>query len=260
MPAINTIPVNPYEPNSAYNHLVDNAPILEIIEQLNTINTQVDLNTLELLSAIGTAGSLSNRLNQSLEQDGSLMSSAIDSALHSIEEHTDTADYVRMTAAERNKLTLIDDEATSLTIVAETDDDGDLTFDNTTLTIAPSSSIVMNYVAGKLQFETDFPSSVRHNHYYGLEAVTSNYLDYIVTSIATAYKENSLRVYVNGVRLNTDHTVYVPFNSSGSVTWTLLKFTEGTATSGIVTAGDFTLSATISSSASVIVDFDVLYS
>lgn len=260
MPNIDSIPVEFHEPTSSYHHIEDNRPLRQIVEQLEVINDQVDLNNADLVSAIGSQGSLSNRLNQSLNQNGSLKTAAIDEALHSIEEHSDTTDYVRMTSAERAKLVLVASNATSLAIDVETNNVGTVSFENTTLIVEESDSITWSYTGGKLSAETNFPSSVRHNHYYGLVPVTVNYLNYTTTSIATAYKEGSLRVYVNGIRLNENAVVSVPFSLSGTITWISLKYTEGTATSGIVTGGNFSLSTTIASSANVVIDFDVLYS
>lgn len=259
MPNINSIPINYHSNLSPYHELEDNRPLKEIALQLQVINDQVDINNADMLNAIGDQGTLSNRLNQSLNPDGSLKSEAIDEALHSIAEHTETGTCVIMTTAERSKLALVSSNATSFAMLVETDNVGDVSFTNTTLTLTESDSIVWNYSGSKLSAEFDFPSAIRHTHYYNLTPTTTNYKNFTSTSLATPYKENTLRVFVNGVRLNQVKTVLVPFDSSGNVTWSSLKYTEGTAVSGTVVSGQFALNSTIPSSASIIIDFDVLY-
>jgi hypothetical protein len=236
----------------------DNLPINGLIERVFLVNNQVDLNTTTLLESIGTQGTLANRLAQSINDDGTLKTTAIDNALHSIEEHLDTNDFVRMRLDERQKLSFIAANATSLGINVTTIS-GAVSFLNTTLELEGSDSITWRYSGGKLSADTNFPSSVRHVHHYNIVPVTSNYKNYTTTSISTAYKEGSLRVYVNGVRLDQTNSVYVPFGAPSTITWTALKFSEGTATSGVVTGGDFSLSTTISSASKVVIDFDVLY-
>jgi hypothetical protein len=70
-----------------------------------------------------------------------------------------------------------------------------------------------------------------------------------------------MRVYVNGIRLSQSIEIMVPtiFGDDGP-TWIPLKYTEDTATSGIVTSGKFSLSTSITSSVDIRVDYDVLYS
>lgn len=259
MPAIELIQVPSYEALSPYNHIVDQQPINGLAERILIVNNQVDNNTSDLVSAAGSQGSVSNRLNQSLNADGSLKVEAVDNVLHSIEQHLDSDNFVRMKIEERTKLSFIAPYATSLEINVETIS-GSVAFANDELVIGESDSISWRYEDNKLYADTSFPSSVRHTHYYGLVPVTSDRLNYTTTSINTAYKQGSLRVYINGVRLNSHHNVYVPIGVPSTVTWTAFSFEEGTATSGVVTDGDFVLSSTVPVSASVVVDFDVLYS
>lgn len=257
MPDINTIPVPSYEPLNPYNHIFDNLPITGLIERIAVVNAAVDVNTNILAESIGTQGSLANRLAQSINPDGTLKVTAINNAMHSIAEHLDAGGYVRMTDAERAKLSLITPNATYFAINVETIS-GIIPFIDTTMEIEPSDSIVWRYSGGKLSAETNFPDAVKHVHYYNVVPSTSNYKNYTTTSLATPYREGSLRVYINGVRLNSDNLVYVHFGPGTS--WSTFSYTEGTATSGVVTGGDFVLSSTVAASASVIIDFDVLYS
>jgi hypothetical protein len=258
MPNIENIDVPVYQPLSPYNHLVDNLPIYGLIDRITSVNNQVDLNNLVLSSAIGTQGTLANRLAQSINADGSLKTTAIDNALHNIAEHLDGNGYVRMTLDERAKLSFIAAHATSLTINIDTIS-GTVPFANTILEIEPSDSITWRFDNGKIAADTNFPASVRHAHYYGIVPYTTNRLNYKTSSVATAYKQGSMRVYINGVRLNQNVSVYVPIGVPSSTTWTAFSFTEDSATNGIVTTGGFTMSATVPSSANVVIDFDILY-
>lgn len=258
MPAIETIPVPTYQPLDPYHHTVDNLPIEGLIDRITLVNTQVDLNTNILNSAIGTQGTLANRLAQSINDDGSLKTVAIDNALHSISEHLDGGGYVRMTLDERTKLSFISPNATSLAINISTIS-GTIPFVDDTLEFGASDSIVWRYDGVRIMPDMNFPAAVRHVHYYGLIPITSDHHNYTTTTLSTAYKSGTLRVYINGARLNQTANVYVPFGQPGSVSYTAMKYTEGTATSGVVTGGDFSLSTTISTSASIVIDFDVMY-
>lgn len=263
MPNISLIPVPLYQPLDPYQHVVDNRPILGLIERITAVNSQVDNNTANLYSAAGTAGSMFNRLDQSLEPSGALKVEAIDLANHSIEAHVDTADFVRMTILERAKLSLIAPEATSLNVVVSTIS-GAILYDNSTLTFGGSDTIQWVYQDGRITAQTDFPAAVRHIHYYGLvpvdqNIVTPNDQDFYVTSLATAYQEDSLRVYINGVRLDQNGTVYVPTGMPGTVTYVAMTYTEDPATGGIVTTGGFSLSTPLPSGATIVIDFDQLY-
>ena len=128
MPRIELIDVPLYNPTDPYHFEIDNIPLKNLIQRQELINLSLDNVLKELRDAIGTQGSVANRLNQSLEQDGSLKTSAIDDAEHSIESHEDTDDYVRMLRTESDKLTLMADEATDLTLEFENDPDPDVDF------------------------------------------------------------------------------------------------------------------------------------
>lgn len=258
MPAIETIPVPTYQPLDPYHHLVDNLPIVGLIERIELVNNQVDVNTDILGGAIGTQGTLANRLAQSLNPDGSLKVTAIDNAMHDISAHLDGGGFVRMSLDERNKLSFIAPHATSLAIHISTIS-GVLAYANNTLELTGSNSIVWKYDGYRVSPDMNLPAAVRHSHYYSLVPVTTDRQNYKTTSINTPYISGSLRVYINGVRINPNGNVYVPLGSP-TVTWTSLTYTEGAVTNGTVTGGDFSLSAVIPSTASIIIDFDVSYS
>lgn len=253
MPNIPSIPI--YDPNSVYNHVVDSYPITVANDVITAINNQVDNNTSDISASIGNQGSLANRLNQSLEEDGGLKSEAVDNCLHLISEHTDGNGYVRMELTERAKLSFISEEATAIKIKINTIS-GIIPFVDETLNIEPSDTIVWQYDASvqKISANVSFPSTSVHRHYYGLVPVTEDYVSFLVTSTATAYIEGSLRVYVNGVRLNQDHEVDVVIDGETVG----LFFLEGDATDGVVSGGDFILNEEIAEDTSIVVDFDIL--
>ena len=103
MPRIELIPEVLYQPNDPYHWEIDNLPLKNIITRQNLINLALDDVLEEMRDAIGTAGSVANRLNQSIEQDGSLKATAIDATLHNIEDHTDGSAFVRMSSAQSAK-------------------------------------------------------------------------------------------------------------------------------------------------------------
>ncbi len=263
MPNLDLIPVPRYEPTTPYHHIADNAPIDALITRIDLLNSAVDINSNILRESIGSQGTLSNRLAQSMEDDGSIKSIAIDNALHKISEHLDGDGYVRMTLAERAKLSLIADEATNFGLTFYTIS-GILSFDEGRLPIKPSDTIHWRYQDGAIYADNAFPSSVRHIHHYSIAPVSVNlitpdYINYKTTSIATPYKTGSLRVYLNGIRLSEDELIDVPIWNGTSYEPTPYSYTEGTDVSGTVASGLFSLSAAISSSIVIFVDFDVLY-
>ena len=97
--------------------------------------------------------------------------------------------------------------------------------------------------------EIKFSIAFAHRHYYDLEPVTSNYINFQVNSPSTPYMEDSLRVYINGVRLNSEYNVYVPNNTVS--TWTSNRFTPSHL------AGTFALATAINASDIIRIDFDV---
>lgn len=205
MPEINLVPVTKYDPLFPYHHEFDNLPIDGLATRIFLVNAQTDINANILRESIGTQGTLSNRLNQSLDPDGSLKTEAVDEALHSIESHSDTASYVRMLQSERNKLSLIDDNATNLGVEVET-------ISNTlewpsvdvVMSVGPSPTITWRMCGDQLVADTVVPISAQHVHVYDVTPITSDSINFKTTTVNTAYKAGTLRVYVNGLRLTAD--------------------------------------------------------
>ena len=72
MPRIELIPEVLYQPQDPYHWEVDYVPLKNMLRRQNLINLSVDNILEQIRDAIGTQGSLSNRLNQSIEEDGTL--------------------------------------------------------------------------------------------------------------------------------------------------------------------------------------------
>ena len=280
MPDLSQLPVPLYTADQPYHWEYDNLPLQTLSQRDDLINGQVDILSDIVNESAGTQGDLSNRLAQCMDENGDLLPAAIDLALHNIGEHTDasvTVDdtdlanyvalgfpelvnpvpFVRMLQAERSKLALMANEATNLTINVETISNI-VAFDAGAVELAQSSSIqweiqAPNKIMPVLSISTDFA----HRHYYDMTPVmvpTSDsipvlYKLYNVTSIATPYIEDSLRVYINGIRISSQFDVYYPSNPVS--TWQLNTFTEDYAN------GAFTLANPITDADIIQIDFDI---
>lgn len=258
MPRIELITPVYYGPSDPYHWEIDNLPLKSIIRRQELINLALD-DVIELMrDAIGTQGSVANRLNQSINPDGSLKTAAVDETLHSIEEHTDTDNYVRMTAEQSDKLDLIADEANQLNVEIFTDDTTFTEFSDGTLKFKPSDTIEVTVDAPNIvKFHMAFPAAAAHQHFYGLtpehvNIVTPDYINYQVDSVSTVFVEDTLRVYINGVRIFSDVEVYVP-GALVDDAWTLMKFTPDFEN------GTFALSSAITEDDVIRIDFDISF-
>lgn len=279
MPDLSQIPVPQYSAGQPYHWEYDNLPLKALADRDEIINGELDALAKILTDCNGTQGTLANRLAQSIDEDGNLIPAAVDQSLHNIAEHSDgtktvtgpeLTDYialgfpalvnpvpfVRMLKAERDKLALVADEATNMTISVETISNIVL-FEEGPVEFVPSTSIhweveAPNKVKAVLAVSTEFA----HRHFYDLTPVMLPTADPVpilnklfkVTSMATPYIEDSLRVYINGVRLNKHYSVYYPSNPVA--TWTLNKFAADHL------AGQFTLDSPITDDDIIQIDFD----
>lgn len=260
MPRVELIPVPLYGPNDPYHYKYDNLPLKNILRRQQLINLSLDDVIEQMTDAIGTQGSVSNRLNQSINADGSLKTSAIDDAEHAIASHTDDDTYVRMLRTESDKLALVADSATSLFIEVQTDEDGDdvVTLDTDAMRLAPSSTVSWSVESPNVvKANFSFPVEAAHRHFYDQEPVSENiafpdYINYKVNSSATPYVEGSLRVYVNGIRLTASDSLYVA-GALASDVWTSMTYTPNAA------AGTFAFSPAVSEEDLIRIDYDLLY-
>lgn len=249
MPRIELISVPRYNPLDPYHFEYDNIPIDALVARQELINDAVESNRQIITEAIGTQGTLSNRLSQSIEDDGSLKSVAIDDAQHSIEAHSDTEDYVRMTSAERDKLNLIADEATNVSLTFSLGGDTDVSFDDGEIIFEDTASVTWDVISpNKIQANLGFPVAAAHRHLYDVEPVTTNYVDY---TLPTPFIEGSLRVYVNGIRLSQYEETYVPDATTNNEF--LIQYTADDLD------GSFALSAAIDDDDVIRVDYDISF-
>lgn len=267
MPNINSIPEVLYQPNQPYHYFYDNLPLRNILQRIGLVNIQVDINSDILRGASGNAGSLSDRLDVSIEENGDLKSSALNSANHNIAYHTDGSDengveYVRMKKEERNKLSLIASEANKFLIEIEDayPTIGNLVTlpseNNETLKLRNSATIFFDFTAPNiLKAHTIFPPDAVHRHHYDITPAydvpnNPSFKNYKTTSLNTPYEPGSLRVFVNGSRL-TSAGVKVLNYASSSTSW-VSTYVESESPS----QGTFTLNRALTISDVIRIDFD----
>lgn len=255
MPRIELIPEVFYQPNDPIHWEYDNLPLKNIIRRQNLINLALDNVITDMREAIGTQGSVANRLSQSINPDGSLKVEAIDEVLHSIEQHSDSDNYVRMSVAQSDKLDLIADEATNL-VITFSDNTSEVTLDSGEVIFESSNTITTAFTSpNRIKFNLNFPTESAHRHYCGVTPyhandITPDYINYTTPSPITSYMDGSLKVYVNGMRIFEDDDVYVP-SANLTNAWTLLHFTADS------TNGTLQLSEALNSSDIIKIDFDV---
>jgi len=274
MPNISNIPVPQYLANQPYYYTYDNLPIEALKQRDDMINTQVDLNTIELLNSMGDTGSLANRLNQSLDQSGNLKTNNIDNALHNIGAHEDATftvsggelsayqvnypgivnpvPFVRMLDAERDKIIGIAEGATNITLGFNLP--STIVFDNGPILIENSSTIVWASTGGQnVRADVSIALSNPHQHYNNIIPVSYNltpdYQNYRTNSSSILYSEGSLKVYINGVRIFPNITVKYPGIDPSSA-WISNRFSEN------VNFLQFSLLNAITSSDIIVVDFE----
>lgn len=286
MPRIEQIPDSFYQPMQPYHYEFDNLPINSLLKKIDLINRAVDSVSDILRDANGTQGTLSNRLNQSIEANGHLKPDAIDDSLHHIGAHEDGVFddgngpqiYVRMTGDERDKLDAISDEANLLTIefpgevfgpssissistisTISTISNTPIIFDNGNLKFENSSTITMQFIPpNRVKFHTALPVNLIRNNFYDISPLPANlsnpdYINYKVNSLGTPYIEDSLRVYVNGLRLSSTETIYVP-PANGGTDWKATSFTSNHLN------GTFSINRALSANDVIRIDFDLSYS
>jgi len=262
MPEIDLIQPEIYSSAWPYHVHYDNIPIRNILTRIELVNAQVDINADILRGSIGSAGTLDNRLSKSLEDSGALKSSAIDDALHNIAMHEDGSDgisttYIRMKEGERDKLDLIQSEANLLDIEIESISTTE-TLTTGTARFKHSDTVTFSLDAPDIiKAHTIFPPAAAHGHFYDLAPAhvtpaSPNYKDYKTTSVGTAFITDSLRVYVNGIRLSEDESIYVYDGSTGpDGTWTLTYIASSTPASGL-----FSLNRALDALDIIRIDFD----
>jgi hypothetical protein len=254
MPRIDLVPEVYQDGEHVYHYHFDNLPLRNIITRQQIINIAVDQQAAILREAKGDANSLYARLNVALEQDGTLKLSAVDETLHNIGSHTDGeyegVSYVRMTEAERDKLELIADEAKNITITAESTN-----IDSGEIELVDSTTIEVELVSPRtIKFHTTFGTNSLRLHYYDVEPTPADedpdYINYKTTEVSTPFVEDSLKIFVNGIRLTESADVLVYGPDGPSEDWVALSYTPD------ADAGTFELSRAIDSDDIIRIDFD----
>ncbi len=224
----------------------DNLPLRNIVERQNLINSSLD-NVEEIIQlAKGTQGDIANRLAQSIDEDGNLISTAIDEAAHNISQHTEDEGFVIMTVEERAKLEEISSDATALKVRV-----GEVEFDDDTVIFTNSETISWEIEAPNIiKANFAFPAEAAHKHHYNQVPFTTDYTNY---ETPVEFIEDSLRVYVNGIRIpnSANGSVYVyNANLGPSGAWLSTNFNANVGNDG------FALNRQLNSSDIVLVDFD----
>lgn len=259
MPRIGLITPVYHVPSNPYHADYDNLPLRNIVERQNLINNAVDNLTELMQEGKGTQGSIANRIAQSIDENGDLIPGSMDSSMHSVGAHTDGiwdgTNYVRMQEVERVKLDAISDGATALSIKFDTISTT-VTFSDETVYFQNSDCVSWNVVApNTIQALTAFPSTAAHQHFYDIIPTAENIAlpDYINYVAPVAFIDGSLRVFVNGIRVpdTSVGAVYVYNAATGpSGSWALTSFTA------VPLSGTFALSRALSSSDTILIDFD----
>lgn len=267
MPNINQITDVLYTGNQPYHYQYDNLPLINILKRIDLVNNQVDINTEILLGCAGTVGTLSNRLSVALEDDGKLKSEAVDASLHNIGAHSDGLydgiEYVRMQKDERDKLATVQNSANNLQIEIEDTISSEIIehiiVENGLLKLRSSDSIAFEFDAPDvLKIHSVYPLTAAHIHNYNLTPAHQNpgspdYKNFITTSINTPFKEGSLRVYVNGVRIGTNAVKVLVAGGDPTIysNWKSLYIN-----SSDYSTGEFELNDSITSNDVIMIDFD----
>lgn len=280
MPNLDNLGVPRYQSGHPYHYTYDNAP-LEVLEQRDVlINDQVDAQGLILEESAGTQGTLANRLNQFVDDDGNLLVAAMDEAEHGIAAHTDGDGFVRMTDAERAKLETVASGATDITFSIETDTET-IIIDSGQISLVGSTDIRWVVTTGPVVTAEVINYPRAHIHFYEIIPDLDPIDDTLYTipfdglldeadpldGTLTQFRDGSLAVYVNGVRLNQTTPIYYPSTQPVTLTptdddysipaetiivkdWKLNKFTVG------VGLDSFTLDTALSEGDVIFVDFE----
>ena len=280
MPEIEKITNVLYEGNQPYHVHYDNLPLKNILTRIDLVNAQVDINSDILRGCSGSVGSLSNRLDVSINEDGTLKSNEVDDALHNIAYHQDgeksvtteeinyfdtlgyevtsPISFVRMIKEERNKLALIESESNKLYLTVEDSlTESDVSLLSGEIELRPTDSIIFEVEAPNIvKIHSAFPADAAHRHHYNLSPAhtipgSPDYQNYKTTSLNTEFLEGSLRVYINGIRIGSQ-SIKVPDHNG-------LNWTSTYISSQSSSGGTFSLNRALSSNDVIKIDFDEIF-
>ena len=273
MPDIGNLSDVQYSALDPYHVSVDNRPLASLFSKLELVNDATDTNTSELSAARGSWNTLGNRLDISLQDDGTFQPGSIDAALHNIALHEDGVDgggisYIRMLYDERAKLSTISLDANFIQFrfttgpYISTISTTSIICDNGTINIEPSSTVqwLLGGTTGNqtVQAHMNFPPELAHIHIYDenptpYSIISPDYQTY-VTGRGT-FLDTSLKVYVNGVKISeADKGAYVyvpPYNGSGTWQLTAFSYVSGSSTN------QFQFSRVLSANDRIRIDYDI---
>lgn len=238
MPDLDKLPVPQYAAEQPYHFNYDNLPLKTLAERDILINNAVDNVEQILADAAGSMPTVADRLDVTLNQDGTISTAAFDAAMHNVAKHhdaynstvagagtvtvstgpgselaayqalgyaslTNPVSFVRMLDAERNKLTSIDSGATNLTIEFPDATAAIFGYSNPTLTISDSPTVAWAWDGSSISAGVVGSFTNPHRHYYNLVPFnpSNDNQTYFTNNVSTAFMTGSLRVYVNGVRI-----------------------------------------------------------
>jgi len=288
-PLVDAYGVPLYQPNDPYHFDFDNKPIKTLAIRDQILSNQINILTQIIRESAGDLGSLTSRLDQSIERDGNLKTDAVDQANHNIAHHSDgtrlitqqeideyislgyilstTPEFVVMLRAERDKLSQISSDANNITFkfpgMVNPVDGGLVEFQD-------SYGIyweVSNPNDENLVVKPILNNATDHKHFYEVSPILVGG-EYQISGVQR-FKKDTLRVYVNGVRIPSCSQacsyadgVYFPSFSSNVTTlppqskspnnlWNNLYFTE------MSESAKFILSSTLSANDKVFVDYEI---
>lgn len=193
------IPVRYFEQDDLYNYVVDNRPLSDLKTNLDLVNAAADSLVVEFADAKGSAPDLATKL-QYLGDDGALSADGL--PVHSIEDHTDSATYVRMELAEREKLALVSDRANRFSLHVNQPSPDPLSGD---VVIQGGRSILITTVPTVsekrlVRIDTAFPPDKIHEHRYSVK-ITRIDKDVAYVPNGETYVPGTLVVTLNGTHL-----------------------------------------------------------
>jgi hypothetical protein len=154
---------------------------------------------------------------------------------------------------ERAKLSFIEDEANNFSIQVNLPSNIAL-FDSGILNLNDSSTVTWDVSDMNLTANLAFPLESVHRHYYNItpdheNIITPDYKNYIIPFTII---EDSARIYVNGIKLNPDQSVWIPLYSASwnpAEDWLLISYS--------ITGTSLVLSNNLSVYDKISIDFDI---
>lgn len=273
MPNIDLIPEVLYRAMDPYHYRVDNLPLKNILTRQQLMNFVINSNEHEIQLSSGNTGGLHLRLNRSLNENGTLKANEIDDSLHSIGAHQDgifddgTGEqfYVRMTKSERDKLSLVSEQANKVTIKIQEPSNNIETY-GSEIILKSTDTVSVTRNNQNIEIRTNFSKSLIKRNFYEvkpLQSTSGDYQNWMISNPSTPFVEGSLKVYIEGIRVPRKLTltqgdsvyeergVYVPPpGSDKSLNWIFLSFTADPQN------GTFSFNQPINENHNILIDFD----